>query len=55
METKENVMNFAIEESQVVNKYFSEYTPIDVSVVKENPCLDNNEWTMMGGSALILY
>jgi hypothetical protein len=26
METKENVMNFAIEESQVVNKYFSEYT-----------------------------
>ena len=55
METKENVMNFAIEESQVVNKYFSEYTPIDVSVVKANPCLDNNDWTMMCGSTLILY
>lgn len=55
METKENVMNFAIEEQQAINKYFSEYTPIEVSVVKANPCLDNNDWTMMCGPALILY
>ena len=55
METKENVMNFAIEEQQAINKYFSEYAPIEVSVVKANPCLDNNDCTMMCGPALILY
>ena len=55
METKENVKNFAFEELQVTNKYFSEYTPIDVSVVKANPGLDNNDWILMCGPTQILY
>ena len=55
METKENVKNFAFEELQVTNKYFSEYTPIEVSVVKANSSWDNNDWILMCGPTLILY
>lgn len=55
METKENLMNFAIEESQAINRYFSEYTPIEVSVVKANSSWDNNDWILMCGPTLILY
>ena len=56
METKVNVLNFASEEPQVTNKYFSEYTPIDEHWVKTNSFSDNDEWMMMtNGLSSILY
>ena len=56
METKVNVLNFASEEQQVTNKFFSEYTPIDECLVKTNSFSDNDEWMMMtGGLSSILY
>lgn len=55
METNEKIMNVASEGNQGENKFFPEFTPIEVGSAQESAAVELEKLVRMCGSNAILY